>query len=53
MGTSYDHVLTVPLIRVQPKLTKDGTIPREFSDYTVTVDSVNLPQGVTLERKVG
>ena len=39
--------------RIQPKLTKDGTVPREFSDYTVTVDSENLPQGVALELKVG
>jgi CRISPR-associated protein Csd2 len=39
--------------RIQPKLAKDGTVPREFSDYTITVDSANLPQGVTLERKVG
>ncbi len=39
--------------RIQPKLTKDGMVPREFSDYTVTVDSANLPQGVTLERKIG
>ena len=38
--------------RIQPKL-KDGvTIPRDFSDYTVTVDDSKVP-GVELLRKVG
>ncbi len=50
LGNAPAHTL---FERIQPKLTKDGTVPREFSDYTVTVDSANLPQGVALERKVG
>lgn len=50
LGNAHAHSL---FSRIQPKLTKDGAVPREFSDYTVTVDSANLPQGVTLERKVG
>lgn len=39
--------------RIQPKL-KDGvSVPRDFSDYTVTVGEAGLPQGVTLQRIVG
>lgn len=38
--------------RIQPKL-KDGIdIPRSFSDYTVTVDEVNMPSGVQLLQRV-
>lgn len=41
------------VIRIQPKL-KDGiTVPRSFSDYTVTVDETNMPSGVQLLRRVG
>lgn len=39
--------------RIQPKL-KDGiTVPRSFSDYTVTVDEANMPSGVQLLPQVG
>lgn len=39
--------------RIQPKL-KDGiAIPRNFSDYSVTVDETNMPSGVQLLRRVG
>ncbi len=38
--------------RIQPKL-KDGiTIPRNFSDYTTTIDETNMPSGVQLLRLV-
>ncbi|MBS0588157.1 MAG: type I-C CRISPR-associated protein Cas7/Csd2 [Proteobacteria bacterium] len=38
--------------RIQPKL-KDGiAIPRNFSDYTVTVDETDMPSGVQLLRRV-
>jgi len=38
--------------RIQPKL-KDGiTIPRSFSNYTVTVDETSMPSGVQLLRRV-
>ena len=39
--------------RIQPKL-KDGiTVPRDFSDYTITIDESNLPASVKLQRLVG
>lgn len=38
--------------RIQVKLKVEGSIPRHFSDYTVTVDDENLPQGVTLTRLI-
>jgi CRISPR-associated protein Csd2 len=34
--------------RVSVKLKEPGTPPRQFSDYEVTVDETNLPQGITL-----
>ncbi|MBX9917850.1 MAG: type I-C CRISPR-associated protein Cas7/Csd2 [Nitrosomonas sp.] len=38
--------------RIQPKL-KDGiVIPRNFSDYSVTVDETNMPSSVQLLRRV-
>jgi len=38
--------------RIQPKL-KDGiAIPRNFSDYTITVDETDMPSGVQLLRRV-
>lgn len=38
--------------RIQPKL-KDGiATPRNFSDYTITVDETNMPSGVQLLRRV-
>lgn len=38
--------------RIQPKL-KDGiVIPRNFGDYTITVDETNMPSGVQLLRRV-
>ncbi len=38
--------------RNQPKLNEGITVPRDFSDYTVTVDDSKVP-GVELLRKVG
>ncbi|GAA0720614.1 type I-C CRISPR-associated protein Cas7/Csd2 [Dokdonella soli] len=33
---------------------KDGVVaPRSFADYDVAVDAVNLPNGVTLHRRIG
>jgi hypothetical protein len=41
------------VIRIQPKL-KDGiATPRNFSDYTITVDETSMPSGVQLLRRVG
>jgi len=39
--------------RIQPKLKNEESVPRDFGDYTVTVNEVGLPQGVTLKRVVG
>jgi len=50
LGNAHAHSL---FARVQPKL-KDGvTVPRDFSDYSVSVDESNLPSGVTLNKIVG
>ncbi|MBI3479777.1 MAG: type I-C CRISPR-associated protein Cas7/Csd2 [Nitrosomonadales bacterium] len=50
LGNALAHNL---FSRIQPKL-KDGvSVPRDFSDYTVTVGEAGLPQGVTLQRIVG
>lgn len=35
------------------KAEKQTEVPRGFADYVVTVDDVNLPSGVELQRKVG
>lgn len=49
LGNAPAHSL---FSRIQSKL-KDGiTVPRDFSDYTVTVDETKVP-GVELLRKVG
>jgi CRISPR-associated protein Csd2 len=39
--------------RIQPKLKKGVAVPRSFTDYDVVVDDENLPDGVTLIRRVG
>lgn len=39
--------------RIQPKLNEGVAVPRDFSDYTVSVNREGLPSGVTLEVKVG
>jgi len=40
------------LDRVAITRSDDGKPARSFSDYTVTVDESNLPEGVTIERKI-
>lgn len=50
LGNAPSHTL---LERVDAKL-KDGvTAPRQFSDYTVTINDAALPEGVTLSRLIG
>jgi CRISPR-associated protein Csd2 len=39
--------------RIQSKLKTDNGVPRDFSDYTVSVNEANLPNGVTLNKLVG
>lgn len=49
LGNAPAHTL---FERIQTRL-KDGvTVPRNFSDYELTVDETALPSGVTLIRKV-
>lgn len=36
--------------RITAKLNKPGEPPRKFGDYAVSIDEVDLPQGVTLTR---
>jgi CRISPR-associated protein Csd2 len=39
--------------RIQVQLKEGVSVPRQFADYTVTVDDQGLPQGVELLRLVG
>lgn len=50
LGNAPAHSL---FARIQPKLKNNGSVPRSFEDYSVTVDEADLPQGVTLNRIVG
>lgn len=50
LGNAPAHSL---FTRIQPRLNNEGSVPRDFSDYAVTVDEVGLPQGVSLQRIVG
>lgn len=38
---------------IQPKLNEGIAVPRDFSDYTVSVDEEGMPSGARLIRKVG
>lgn len=50
LGNASAHDL---FARVQSTLKKDVLVPRDFGDYTVSVDEADLPQGVELIRSVG
>lgn len=50
LGNAAAHTL---LERVKPNLIGGISTPRDFSDYAVTVDADDLPEGVTLTRLVG
>lgn len=39
--------------RISPKMKQGVTVPRDFSDYEVTVSDTDLPQGVQLVTKIG
>ena len=45
LGNAPSHVL---FERVQVSRKPDVTVPRKFSDYTVTIDRENMPEGVEL-----
>lgn len=49
LGNAPAHSL---FARIQPKLKNEGTVPRDFTDYTVTIDETKVP-GVELLKKVG
>lgn len=36
--------------RIKPQLKIEGSVPRQFTDYTVDVDETDMPSGVTLTR---
>jgi hypothetical protein len=38
---------------IQPSLNEGIAVPRDFADYTVTVNEVNMSAGVTLQRRIG
>lgn len=48
LGNAPAHSL---FTRIQPKLNDGVAVPRDFSDYTVSVNEEGMPSGVTLERK--
>jgi CRISPR-associated protein Csd2 len=50
LGNAHAHNL---FARVQPRLKEGVTVPRDFSDYNVSVDDASLPAGVTLNKLVG
>jgi CRISPR-associated protein Csd2 len=50
LGNAHAHVL---FERIDAKLKNGVTVPRAFTDYAVTVDEANLPNGVKLYRIVG
>lgn len=50
LGNAPAHSL---FARIQPKLKIEGSVPRSYEDYSVTIDDAVLPQGVTLNKIVG
>ena len=50
LGNAPAHAL---FAHIQPKRKADVSVPRDFSDYDVSIQETGLPHGVTLERKVG
>lgn len=50
LGNAPAHAL---FRHIQPKRKADVSVPRDFSDYDVSIQETGLPHGVTLERKVG
>lgn len=41
------------LLYNQPKIENDVAVPRDLSDYTVTVNEADIPKGILLQTKVG
>ena len=38
--------------RIKPALKETVTVPRQFSDYIMSVDDADLPSGITLTRLI-
>lgn len=50
LGNAPAHKL-FDLVKVE-RATDSDKPPRSFSDYTITIDQANIPQGVTLEQRL-
>jgi CRISPR-associated protein Csd2 len=50
LGNAHAHAL---FDRISIKRKDEVDVPRNFGDYTVSVDNANLPDGVSLIRRVG
>lgn len=50
LGNARAHDL---LARIQPKLKNGNSVPRDFTDYAITVNDAGMPKGVVLNRPVG
>ncbi len=48
LGNASAHSL---FDRIRPRLNDGAAVPRDFSDYTVSVDEAGMPPGVTLIRR--
>ncbi|HFQ13450.1 MAG TPA: type I-C CRISPR-associated protein Cas7/Csd2, partial [Gammaproteobacteria bacterium] len=50
LGNAHAHDL---FDRISVKKKPDAAVPRAFTDYQVSINEDNLPQGVELIRRVG
>lgn len=50
LGNAPAHAL---FACIRPKRKAGVSVPRDFSDYDVSIEDADLPTGITLERKVG
>ena len=50
LGNAHAHSL---FARIQPKREGEAVVPRDFADYQVSIDTENLPAGVSLTQVVG
>lgn len=50
LGNAPAHAL---FERIKPQLSDRTTVPRNFSDYEITVDETGLPSGVSLIKHIG
>ena len=50
IGNAHAHDL---FARIRPGLKEGVTVPRDFDDYSVAVEEVDIPEGVALKRLIG